>query len=115
MILRSIDIDDLIILALLIDEISVTEIGHKLNLTQPAITQRLGKMRRLLGFAIVIRIGRGVRLTSHGLSVAMAARESLIILLRSLPDSFSDWRRNVLVHYILSKRSDRCTNESYDS
>lgn len=115
MILRGLDIDDLIILALLIDKISVTDIGNKLNLTQPAITQRLGKMRRLLGFAIVIRIGRGVRLTSHGLAVAMAARESLIILLRSLPDSLSDWRRNVLVHYLLSKRGDRCTNESYDA
>jgi DNA-binding transcriptional LysR family regulator len=115
MILRGLDIDDLLILSLLIDEISVTEIGDKLNLTQPAITQRLGKMRRLLGFAITIRIGRSVRLTSHGLPVAMAAREALIILLRSLPDGFSDWRRNVLVHYILSKRGDRCANESYDS
>jgi DNA-binding transcriptional LysR family regulator len=115
MILRGLDIDDLLILSLLIDEISVTEIGDKLNLTQPAITQRLGKMRRLLGFAITIRIGRGVRLTSHGLPVAMAARESLIILLRSLPDGFGEWRRNVLVHYILSKRGDRCANESYDS
>lgn len=115
MILRGLDIDDLIILALLIDEFQVTEIGHKLNLTQPAITQRLSKMRRLLGFAVTIRIGRSVKLTSHGLPVAMAAREALIFLLRSLPDSISDWRRNVLVHYLLSKRSDRCTNESYDS
>jgi DNA-binding transcriptional LysR family regulator len=115
MILRGLDIDDLLILTLLIDGISVTGIGEKINLTQPAITQRLGKMRRLLGFAITIRVGQSVKLTSHGLPVAMAAREALIILLRSLPDSFSDWRRDVLVHYVLSKRGDRCANESYDS
>lgn len=115
MILRGLDIDDLLVLTLLIDKIPVTEVAKRLNLTQPAITQRLGKMRRVLGFAIVIRLGRGVRLTNHGLSVAIAARESLIILLRSLPDCFSDWRRNVLVNYVLSKRGDRGTNESYDS
>jgi DNA-binding transcriptional LysR family regulator len=115
MILRGLDIDDLLILTMLIDGISVTGIGEKINLTQPAITQRLGKMRRLLGFAITIRVGQSVKLTNHGLPVAMAAREALIILLRSLPDSFSDWRRDVLVHYVLSKRGDRCANESYDS
>jgi DNA-binding transcriptional LysR family regulator len=115
MILRGLDIDDLLILTLLIDGISVTGIGEKINLTQPAITQRLGKMRRLLGFAITIRVGQSVKLTNHGLPVAMAAREALIILLRSLPDSFSDWRRDVLVDYVLSKRGNRSTDERYDS
>jgi DNA-binding transcriptional LysR family regulator len=115
MILRGLDIDDLLILTLLIDGFSVTEVGNKINLTQPAITQRLGKMRRLLGFAITIRVGQSVKLTSHGLPVAMAAREALIIILRSLPDSFSDWRRDMLVNYVLSKRGNRSTDERYDS
>ena len=113
--LRGLDIDDLLILALLLDDISVTDIGKKIFLTQPAITQRLTKMRRLVGFAITIRAGNRLKLTQNGLSLCYAAREALIILLRSLPDHLGDGRGNVLVHYLLSKRGDRCTNESYDS
>jgi hypothetical protein len=115
MILRGLDIDDMLILSLLIDKHSVTHIGTKLNLTQPAITQRLGKMRRCLGFALTIRLGRHIALTQNGLAFAIAARESLIILLCSLPDSFSDWRRHVLVNEVLSKRGDWATHKSYQS
>lgn len=115
MILRGIDIDDLLILSLLIDKYSVTHIATKLHLTQPAITQRLGKMRRLLGFAVTIRLGRQIVLTQNGLAFAVAARESLIIMLSSLPDGFSDWRRHVLVNEVLSKRGDWATHKSYQS
>lgn len=113
--LRGFDIDDLMILAMLLDEISVTNIGKKIHLTQPAITQRLTKMRRLIGFAVTIRVGNKVKLTQNGLGLAYAAREALILLLRSIPDSLGNGGSNVLVHYFLSKRGDRATNKNYDS
>lgn len=115
MILRGLDVDDLIILTMLLDNFQVTEIGHKLHLTQPAITQRLGKIRRCLGFSPTIKIGRYVRLTNNGLPVAIAAKESLKFLLSALPDTLSDWRSDVLVHYILGKCGDRTADESYNA
>jgi len=113
--LRGLDVDDLIILTLMLDNLSVTDIGKKIYLTQPAVTMRIAKMRRFLGFSLTIKLGRHLKLTQKGLPVALAARESLIMILRSLPDALSDWGSNSLVHHILSKRGDRCTNESYDA
>lgn len=115
MILRGIDIDDLLILTFLLEKYQITEIAHKIHITQPAVTQRLGKLRRIVGFAITIRSGRNVILTKNGLTFAIAAREALITLLRSLPDTFGNWRSNPLVNDVLSKAGDRTTNESYQS
>lgn len=115
MILRGLDIDDLLVLSMLLDQYTITQIAQNVHLTQPAITQRLSKMRRILGFAVTIRAGRNIVLTQAGLPVALAARECLIILLRSLPDGLGDWRRHVLVDYVLSKAGDRSTNKSYQS
>lgn len=113
--LRGLDIDDLLVLVMLADGISVTEIGKRLFLTQPAISQRIVKIRRCLELAPTMKINRGLIMTQAGKVLATGALEALIILLRSLPDPLSHGRSNTLVHYVLSKRSDWATDKRYDS
>ena len=113
--LRGLDIDDLVVLVMLADGISVTDIGKRLFITQPAISQRLSKIRNLTGVCPAIKIGRNMKVTSQGMILAVGAKEALLILLRSLPDPFTHSGSDTLVHYILSKRGDWAAYESHDA
>lgn len=113
--LRGLDIDDLIVLVMMADDISVTDIGKRLHLTQPAISQRLSKIRNVTGVCIAYRTGRKMKMTANGLVLAVGAKESLLTLLRSLPDPFSHVRSDALVHYILSKSGDWATHKRHDA
>lgn len=113
--LRGLDIDDLIVLIMIDDCISVTEIAKKLYLTQPAVSQRLAKIRNLTGVCVAMKIGRGMMVTSQGKMLCLAAKEALLILLRSLPDAFTYRGGDILVHYILSKRGDWAADECHDA
>lgn len=113
--LRGLDIDDLIILVMMADGISVTEIGKRMHLTQPAISQRLSKIRNLTGVCVAYRSKKYMAMTSNGLVLAVGAKEALLTLLRSLPDAFSHGRSDSLVHYILSKRGDWAAHERHDA
>jgi len=113
--LRGLDIDDLIVLVMLADKISVTDIGKRMHLTQPAISQRLAKIRNMTGVCIAYKSGRSMRMTSNGLILAVGAKEALLTLMRSLPDPFSHVRSDALVHYLLSKRGDWAAYESHDA
>lgn len=113
--LRGLDIDDLILLVMLADGLSVTETSKRLNLTQPAISQRLAKIRQLTGLCVSIRIGRKMVMTQQGMMLAAGAKESLLTLLRSLPDPFTYRGSDALVHYLLAKRGDWAAYESHDA
>lgn len=113
--LRGLDIDDLIVLIMIDDGISVTEIAKKLYLTQPAVSQRLAKIRNLTGVCVAMKIGRGMMITSQGKVLCLAAKEALFILLRSLPDPLTYGGSDALVHYIFSKRGDWAAHESHDA
>jgi hypothetical protein len=113
--LRGLDIDDLIVLVMLADGISVTDIGKRLHLTQPAISQRLVKIRNMTGVCIAYKSGRNMRMTSNGLVLAVGAKEALLTLLRSLPDPFTHIGSDALVHYLFSKRGDWAAYESHDA
>lgn len=113
--LRGLDIDDLVVLVMLADGVSVTDIGKRLFITQPAISQRLSKIRNLTGVCPAIKIGRNMKVTSQGMILAVGAKEALLILLRSLPDPFTHSGSDGLVHYILSKRGDWAAYESHDA
>lgn len=109
--LRGLDIDDLFILVMLSDKISVTEIGRRLHLTQPAISQRIAKIRRITETNPAMKINRSMTMTSTGEVLAIGALQALEVLLRSLPNPFSDRGSDALVHYIFAKTSDRAANK----
>lgn len=113
--LRGLDIDDLLILIMLGDGLPVKDIAAKLNITQPAVSQRLVKIRTFTFVCPAIRCGRTIKITQAGEVLARGAKEALIILLRSLPDPFTYRGSDTLVHYVLSKRSDWAANEGYDA
>ena len=113
--LRGMDIDDLIILVMLADKISITEIGKRLFLTQPAISQRVAKIRQVTGICVAMKIGRHLKMTQQGMILAVSAKEALITLLRAFPDPFTYGGGDALIHYILSKRSDWAAHESHDA
>lgn len=113
--LRGLDIDDFIVLVMMADGISVTDIAKRLYLTQPAVSQRLAKIRNMTGVCIAYRSGRTMKMTSNGLVLAVGAKEALLTLLRSLPDPFSHVGSDALVHYLLAKRADWATHKSHDA
>ena len=113
--LRGLDIDDLIVLVMMADGLSVTEIAKKLHLTQPAISQRLAKIRNLTGVCVSYRASRTLKMTSNGLVLAVGAKEALLTLLRSLPDPFTHVGSDPLVHYLLSKRGDWAAHKRQDA
>lgn len=86
--LRFLSVDDLLILMHLSQEnMSVTEVARKLQLTQPAVTQRLRKMEDAFGKKIIERKGRGVQLTAFGRNIAERATSALVVLQGSGPSS----------------------------
>ena len=113
--LRGLDIDDLIVLVMLADGISVTDIGKRLYLTQPAISQRIAKIRNVTGVCVAYKYARNMKITQQGLIMAAAAKEALLTLLRSLPDPYTHSGSDSLIHYILSKRGDWAAYESHDA
>ncbi|HEX5934753.1 MAG TPA: LysR family transcriptional regulator [Pseudorhizobium sp.] len=56
---------------------SVDQAARRLNLSQPTISLRLKSLETELGSSLFDRIGRGVRLSSHGLALLEDAREVL--------------------------------------
>jgi DNA-binding transcriptional LysR family regulator len=78
--LRLLSVDDLMILRGLHEGLSVTSIGHKLGLSQPAITQRIRKMEDAFSVKLLEKEGRGVKLSAEGKVVAQKAISALAIL-----------------------------------
>jgi DNA-binding transcriptional LysR family regulator len=75
--LRLLNVDDFMILRFLYDGISVTAIGQRMGLSQPAVTQRIRKMEEAFGQKFLEKEGRGVRLTSNGEHMARKAIKAL--------------------------------------
>lgn len=75
--LRLLNVDDFMILRFLHEGISVTAIGQRMGLSQPAVTQRIRKMEEAFGQKILEKEGRGVRLTGEGERVARKAIKAL--------------------------------------
>lgn len=78
--LRYLDIDDLIILAGLADGESQISLAAKLNMTSPAVTQRMTKMRHAFSDPLTVRANNTTTLTEVGKWVAMTAKGALDVL-----------------------------------
>lgn len=83
--LRGLDVDDLLLLCHMFDGLTVTETGKALNVTQPAISQRLKKMEDLLGFKMLRSNGKSKTLTLDATALAHASKLALESICRSLP------------------------------
>ncbi|MEY4630109.1 MAG: hypothetical protein RIQ81_229 [Pseudomonadota bacterium] len=77
--LRLLNVDDFMILRGLHEGLSVTSVGHKLGLSQPAITQRIRKMEDVFGIKFLEKEGRGVKLSHDGRRIALKALSALEI------------------------------------
>lgn len=86
--IRGIDIDDLLILEMLLENVSVTESAKFLSLTQPAVSQRIAKMRQIFGDKILMNR----KLTKKGRDLAEAAKKSIELIVGAFPDSLGDGR-----------------------
>lgn len=78
--LRLLNVDDFMILRALREGLSITAIGHRLGLSQPAITQRVRKMEEAFGHKILNKDGRGIKLSPDGHRIALQAIEALSAL-----------------------------------
>ena len=64
----------------------VTRAAAELGLTQPAVSHQLKALERVLGLAVLERVGRGVRLTADGRALLPAVSAALAAL-RSLQET----------------------------
>jgi len=86
--IRGIDTDDLILLDLLMNNVSLTNSAKSLCITQPAASQRLAKMRQIFDD----KIYENKKLTKKGRELANAAKCCIDLLVGTFPDSLSDGR-----------------------
>ena len=75
--LRLLNVDDFMILRSLREGLSVTAIGHRMGLSQPAITQRVRKMEEAFELKILEKEGRGIKLSPDGQRIALQAMDAL--------------------------------------
>lgn len=87
--IRQLNADDLLILHYLGQGLSQTEIGKRLFLTQPAISQHMTKISKLTDKPICTITTRKTVLTDHGRMLCQVASETLQRLVIAFPDSLS--------------------------
>ena len=109
---RTFDTDDYYILSMLGLGLSVTAIGQYLNLSQPAISQRIKAMSDDAGFFITKRKGRNIELTAKGIELSKMSQDIVSILMRALPDASGYRRGDSFIHDVLGKTGDWPTDKS---
>jgi DNA-binding transcriptional LysR family regulator len=75
--LRSIDLNLLVVLDVLIAERSVQQAGRRLGLSQSATSHALDRLRKLLGDQVLVRTASGMEPTPRALSLAGPLRTAL--------------------------------------
>src|SRR5687767_4472749 len=76
--MRSIDLQLLVGLDVLLEELNVTRAAHRLGLSQPATSRLLGRMRELFGDPLLVRTARGLAPTARALELREPIREALL-------------------------------------
>lgn len=78
--LRDIDLNHLVVFHELMVERRVSKVADKLGLTQPAISNTLGKLRKVLGDDLFIRSPAGMLPTPWAEQLAQPVREALVLI-----------------------------------
>jgi DNA-binding transcriptional LysR family regulator len=76
--LNTLDLNLLRVFAALIDERSVLRAGHRVGLSQSAVSHALARLRELLGDDLFVRTTAGMQPTARALAMATLVREALI-------------------------------------
>src|SRR4051794_142373 len=93
---RRLDFNLLVVLEALYLERSVTRAGHRLGLTQPAVSNGLRRLRLLFDDPLFVRTSDGMAPTQRALAVAPAVQAALDSLRQSIgsggfkPESSTD-------------------------
>lgn len=82
--LRRLDFDDLWLLQELLEGKTLTAVAQEMNISQPAISQRLRKIEEVFAAPLLKQQGRRLALTEDGVSIATKAAGALK-LMQSLP------------------------------
>ena len=78
--LAGIDLNLLVVFDALITEQNVTRAGERLGLSQPATSNALSRLRRLMGDELFIRSATGLRPTPRALELAQQLRPALQVM-----------------------------------
>lgn len=82
--IRSIDLNLLVALDALVRERSVTRAGRRMGLSQPAMSNALGRLRRLLDDPVLVRTAQGMAPTQRVVELIGPVREALAELQEAL-------------------------------
>lgn len=82
--LSRIDLNLLVVFDTVYSEGGITSASRKLNLSQPAVSHALGRLRDLFGEPLFERHGRGIAPTPLARSIAVPVREALTSVQRTL-------------------------------
>ncbi|GAB2521601.1 LysR family transcriptional regulator [Nocardia heshunensis] len=106
--LRGLDLNLLVALDALLTEHSVTGAAERLQLSEPAVSRALGRIRRSIGDPILVRAGRVMVPTPHALAITPEVRD----LVERVQQLFSSARTadlrtvtrdlTVLAHYAMA-------------
>jgi DNA-binding transcriptional LysR family regulator len=64
--IASIDLNLMVVLEALLLERHVTRAGRRVHMSQPAVSRALGRLRRLFGDELLVRVGQAMRPTARG-------------------------------------------------
>jgi DNA-binding transcriptional LysR family regulator len=82
--LAGLDLNLLVVLDALFEEQSVTRAARRVGLTQPAMSNALGRLRIALGDPLFVRAGRGVVPTPRAMELLPEVHEALLRIERAL-------------------------------
>ena len=82
--LSRIDLNLLVVFDAVFAAGSITAASRRLNLSQPAVSHALARLRDLLGKSLFERLGRGIAPTPYARSIAGPIREALATMERTL-------------------------------
>jgi DNA-binding transcriptional LysR family regulator len=99
--LRSLDLNLLRVFDAIYSERSISRAALRLHLSQPAVSNALGRLRERLGDALFERTPHGMTPTAHAKTLAGPIRQALLLLERGLRGQeafdFADARREFVV------------------
>src|SRR3954451_16930145 len=78
--LGNVDLNLLVALDAILREQNVTRAADRLGLSQPAVSNSLGRLRKLFDDPLLVRTGRTIQLTSRAESLVRPVAEALAII-----------------------------------
>ncbi|MFJ6376146.1 LysR family transcriptional regulator [Pseudarthrobacter oxydans] len=82
--LRQVDANLLVILDAILTEQNLTRAGLRIDMTQPAVSRALTRLRRQFNDDLLVRSGRGFLLTAKGVSLQPIVRKAVVEVTRTL-------------------------------